>query len=316
MSSNDSLRVLWIARSILVPQMFNIVHTHDYFHFNFLLSGQLPLTSGTPSYQAPITCFAPGVPHSGFHVEEPVDSINVMFHVPDKELYTAIASFPFHLLKPENAYIPLLMSIVEQAHSLSPDESILNAGFSYYLHLVMLANQSLRLPAPSHSIINRCMSYIDQHFSEHITLDNIAAHVGRNRSYVSTLFSNNLGFTLVEYLNRVRIKHACNLISYTDTPLPMISEACGFTNQRNFGRVFKSLVGTTPHKYRTSHSKSDLRFDGDINDLKRYVAETPFFTYVAFAQKRIDWKTAYDFIMQSPSEDSINITSSVGEKSV
>lgn len=299
MSSNDSLRVLWISRCVVFPKMFNIVHTHDYFHFNYLVSGQLPLTSGPFPYQAPFTCAPPGVPHSGFYISgEPVDSVNVMFHVPDRELYTAISTFPFHLLKPENAFIPLLMSIVEQARSCSPDESLLNAGFSYYLQLVMLTNRSLRLPAPSRSIVDRCVAYINEHFAEHITLDDISAHVGRNRSYVSSLFSSTFGFTLVEYLNRVRIKRACELIAYTDTFLPDIAEACGYSNQRNFSRVFKNLVGTTPYKYRTSHSKSDLRYDGDLNELKQCVPETPFFTYVAHAQKRIDWSSGYNYIMQ------------------
>ncbi len=298
MITNTDISVLWVSRCTLFPGMHNLVHTHNYFHFICVLSGSIQLRDGTRPQLPLLTCDSPEKPHGGMRFLDVTDSINVMFLIRDKSLYKAVEYFPFSSVKPDYACLPLLQSIVEQAGTLSPDVNLLNSAFSYYLRLLIHTNRSLEPSESSPTPAERCIAYINEHYMRPITLEDIATHIDRNRSYTSSLFSTAYGMTLVEYLNAVRIQHACALIAYSDISIKDVPARCGFSDQRNFGRVFKSVVGITPQKYRNSHMVKDLLYDGDINELRHCRTEEPMFTYVANAQKRIVWASCYDYIIQ------------------
>lgn len=105
--------------------------------------------------------------------------------------------------------------------------------------------------------------------------------------------------SLVEYLNKVRIKHACCQLSYSGAGIEVVARDCGFRSVRHFSRVFKSVMNTTPNRFRTSHRVEDMYFVGDREQYKtRY--HRPSFTYIPSAQKRIDWETPLDYIDQLP----------------
>lgn len=143
---------------------------------------------------------------------------------------------------------------------------------------------------------------------EQVRLEDIAESIGKNPSYTSSLFSNTCGVTLIEYLNSVRVKKACSLIAYTETPMEDIEKSCGFNNHRNFCRVFKAYVGTLPRRYRTSHMKR-LLYPGDLTDeaLGNFKFEPgDTFTYIVNAQKEITWDNAYDFLQQYPGASAAN----------
>ena len=68
-------------------------------------------------------------------------------------------------------------------------------------------------------------------------------------------------------------------------------------NTKNFCRVFKQIVGTTPTRYRTSHEIKDMCYSGDYCELDMPY-ERPTYTYVPSARKCIDWKTPLEYIRQ------------------
>ena len=70
------------------------------------------------------------------------------------------------------------------------------------------------------------------------------------RQNVNTLVKKKTGYTLHNYLVMRRISKALEMIDKTDLPMCTISERCGFTESKNFIRLFKNTVGTTPHQYR------------------------------------------------------------------
>lgn len=298
MVANSDISVLWVSRCTLFPGMHNLVHTHNYFHFSCVFNGRIQMGNGTTPDLPLLTCDPPEKPHGGMRFLDVTDSINVMFLVRDKSLYKSIENFPFSSVEPEHACLPLLQTIVEQAGSLLPDVDLLNSAFSYYLRLLIHTNRFLTPSESSPTPAERCISYINENYMYPITLEDIATHIERNRSYTSSLFSTAYGMTLVEYLSAVRIQHACALIAYSDISIKDVPAKCGFSDQRNFGRVFKSVVGITPQKYRNTHMVKDLLYDGDINELKHRRPDAPMFTYVANAQKRIDWASGYDYILQ------------------
>ncbi len=113
-----------------------------------------------------------------------------------------------------------------------------------------MENMFERLPDKHHDIIKKAILYISQNFSHHLTLDETAAYVHLNPSYLSSLFRVSTGSTFKEYLNMVRIEESKRLLTNTDYSIIDIAVAVGFEDRSYFSRVFKKYTGLTPQQYR------------------------------------------------------------------
>ncbi len=302
MSNYSDVSVIWLSYVTVVPGMKNIPHTHDYFHFSCRVEGvSYRASDGKPD--PTISCVAPGVVHSGSVFSVQSRAVNCMFLINDNILYKEVERFPFKRIPEDKRHLDLLLQIVEQAQQLKPPPAFINSAFSYYLHLLLSDNQDLAETPEQTSLADRCIEYIHANYTQAITLDDLARHIDRSRTYTSSLFSQTYGTTFIEYLNMVRIRHACHLIAYTDIPIETIYAQCGFTSARNFYRVFMQNVGISPNKYRTSHRQKDLLYTAEnVDSLKSL--HPPCFTYVVNAQKAICWESSYDYLMQKPSHES------------
>ncbi len=94
------------------------------------------------------------------------------------------------------------------------------------------------------------LTYIQQHYSEKLSLPGIARAFNLSAKYFSRYFKNNLDRSFVEYLNSFRIERAADLLLSTDLPIGEIALAVGFDNFSYFIKQFKSFHGCTPSRYR------------------------------------------------------------------
>lgn len=100
--------------------------------------------------------------------------------------------------------------------------------------------------------IHSALSYINTHYSEGITLDEISAHEGLDPSYFCRVFKGATGATFTEYLNFVRVCKAETMLARTSLGILEISEAVGFSSVSYFGRIFKRYRGCSPRTYRSA----------------------------------------------------------------
>lgn len=123
---------------------------------------------------------------------------------------------------------------------------------SYILHDNMdIFTESLFYTSDKgNSLIRNATEYIAVHFSEEITLTDVAEAIHLNATYLSTLFRQVTGRSFKDYLNQVRIREAQHLLKNTDYPIMEISIACGFSDQSYFTKVFRKYTGLTPKQYR------------------------------------------------------------------
>ena len=98
--------------------------------------------------------------------------------------------------------------------------------------------------------------YIDNHFQDAITLDDLADIGHMNKYYLAHSFKNILGMSPIEYLNGVRIDRSRHLLESTDHPISMIASFSGFSSPSYFSQIFKRKTGYTPIQYRKSKEKS------------------------------------------------------------
>lgn len=94
------------------------------------------------------------------------------------------------------------------------------------------------------------LAYIDEHYSESISLTGLAKHFHFNPSYLSAYFSthHNLGFS--EYLTQVRIRKAKELLENSQISISDISGMVGYTDHSYFCKVFKKKINKSPGSYR------------------------------------------------------------------
>jgi AraC-like DNA-binding protein len=113
----------------------------------------------------------------------------------------------------------------------------------------------LRTPAPHRAIVSpiveRLTHLIDENYAERLTLDVLAAAVGRSKRYVATLFRQQTGQTVHRYLTQVRVDHAAALIRQREK-IEAVSLLVGYRGKKNFYQHFKQQIGVTPGVYKTA----------------------------------------------------------------
>lgn len=96
--------------------------------------------------------------------------------------------------------------------------------------------------------IAHLLQYINQHLSEEITLEQLAAQVNYSEFYVSRLFKKVSGKTLTSYIQEKRIEQASCLIR-SGLSIHQAAEQVGFNNYSYFYKTFKKIIGCTPADY-------------------------------------------------------------------
>ena len=104
------------------------------------------------------------------------------------------------------------------------------------------------------SAIRRLLTYVEEHYAEKLTLENLADFAQYNRTYVSTLFKQVVGVNFHEYLSRVRFQHALNDLALTKDGLTDIALRNGFADLKTFNARFRATLHRTPTEYRAQLS--------------------------------------------------------------
>ena len=100
--------------------------------------------------------------------------------------------------------------------------------------------------------INKVLAYIGGHLTEPFNEGDLAAIAGQSPSAFSRSFRRHTGIALVQYVNRLRINVACQLLmSHDAMPITEICYAVGFNNLSNFNRQFLTQKGMPPSRFRT-----------------------------------------------------------------
>jgi len=102
--------------------------------------------------------------------------------------------------------------------------------------------------------IEEAKEYIEEHYTEDLTLGEVAEHIGISGGYLSTLFMQILGCGFVDYLQEFRIMRSCSYLQQNYLKTYEIAYKVGFRDEKYFSRVFKKLRGMSPKEYRSKNS--------------------------------------------------------------
>lgn len=103
--------------------------------------------------------------------------------------------------------------------------------------------------------IKEAFSYIEQNFQNNISVEDIAASCGLNRSYFGKIFHENTGKSPQEFLISYRMTKAAELLKLTELSIADIGNAVGYPNQLHFSRAYKSVYGISPRQWRNENGQ-------------------------------------------------------------
>jgi len=107
-----------------------------------------------------------------------------------------------------------------------------------------------RFPKEDYERLNSIVTYIMKHYSQPISLEDIAAEAHLSPSAFCRFFKKRTRKSFVEYVNEFRVSMACKMLVESGLPISRICYETGFNNLANFNRQFRRVMGETPSGYR------------------------------------------------------------------
>lgn len=169
------------------------------------------------------------------------------------EKYTERGGQPFFHPKNREAFEGLLGEIYAAAESAAylRDMKIMEKLTSL---LVLLMEESWhpenRKEVSKRQNLQAVKEYLDQHFAEVISLDQLAELFFINKFYLTRIFKEQFGVSVNHYLLEVRITHAKQLLRFTDMTVEAVGAECGMKDANYFSRLFKKMEGISPGEFR------------------------------------------------------------------
>ena len=148
-----------------------------------------------------------------------------------------------------------LRNILREMELKQPGYEDICQAFMEILIIRLMRSTGLSVPAePQNNVGNhQCAAvrrYIDHHFKESLTLDQLAEEAHMNKFYLSHAFKQEYGVSPINYMISRRINESKYLLAETDLSLSQIAQLLGFSSLSYFSQVFRKTQGVSPMEYR------------------------------------------------------------------
>lgn len=237
------------------------LHKHSFFEFSFATKGECIQTiNGEPApFRAgDISLITPASLHEFIPVEgaEPVKIYTLSF-TPDPirpEFWAHIPaqSLPINVTLDEETFSAMRRTFAKLYNRAEKEKLLFDLFTQTAIEWIIL--NIVDLPgtthAPDYMKIRPALIYLQNNFSEPITLEEVANAAYFSREYFSSLFRRTMGIPFQDYLLRMRFDYAAQLLALTNLTVTEISEQSGFRTLSYFIRVFTRLSGCSPSQFR------------------------------------------------------------------
>lgn len=102
------------------------------------------------------------------------------------------------------------------------------------------------------NIVDAAIHYMEENIENKIKLQQVQKYVGYSATYFNTLFKRQTGYSPLQYFNRLKMEHACKLLSNTNLRINQICYKLGIEDSLYFSRLFSKSIGMSPSEYRKS----------------------------------------------------------------
>ncbi len=113
-------------------------------------------------------------------------------------------------------------------------------------------------------LIQAIIQFIDENYAQRLGLDVFAEEYHMTPEYISLMFTKKTGMTFSNYLKKVRIEHAKDLLIHSNMKVYEIACRVGYSDQKYFSKVFKEYTGVTPKQYALANAHRQKK-DGSVH---------------------------------------------------
>ena len=131
----------------------------------------------------------------------------------------------------------------------SRNESVFGLSYGAMIEFTDLVRRS-KEEKSALSYVEACKQYIEKNFRRKLEVSEIAPVIGISRTYLSRLFRETEGITIQQYIQKVKCRHAAQMLQYSTHSISQIAQYNGFSSQSYFGSCFLSWYGMSPLAYR------------------------------------------------------------------
>ena len=107
--------------------------------------------------------------------------------------------------------------------------------------------------------IQNALKYVEMHFAEPIRIEQLAKECHISETHFRRLFTEYIDLTPVEYVNMVRVLHACDMLRSSNDSMSAVALNCGFSTISTFDRNFKNVIGVTPYQWKKDPKNYESR---------------------------------------------------------
>lgn len=253
-------KLLNVASARYDGDWHSVPHTHNYMELFFIVGGRGQFLIGDQLYPVGINNLViinPKVIHTEVSLNaQPLEYI--VLGIEGVELATSdAANGRFSILDHyESVEVSsCLRNILREMEQKSTGYEDVCQAYMEILIIRLMRNTALALPAEPQTVsTNRqCAAvrrYIDLHFKEALTLEQLAEEGHMNKFYLSHAFKREYGVSPINYMIARRIKESKYLLAETDLSMSQIAQMLGFSSLSYFSQVFRRTQGVSPKEYR------------------------------------------------------------------
>lgn len=159
-----------------------------------------------------------------------------------------------------------LVAIIEETFSFEDTsvQSELMLSSLLYKFLSLLQQSDASTVAVNKSVnphVQYAIDYIKSNYATDLTVKSLAEALSLNRSYLSTIFKNDMHTTLQQYITEYRLTRAAELLGISQLRVEDVSEYSGYKDPLVFAKAFKRKFGKTPSQYRKSEQERQKLFE-------------------------------------------------------
>lgn len=230
-------------------------HMHRQVEIFYVLDGAIEIAiSGQKKLlgKGMVSIAFPNVVHETFTPEHSSAVMIIFNHtlLPDfsAEFNTQIPKIPF-LTCPQNAEQFSLLADGLLENTQNNTDIRISKGYLYLLTAMILSQVPLARqenPYDSAGICQDISNYLNQHFTEELSLSQLADALGYSKYHISHIFREKFGCSYNDHLKRLRAEYAMGLLTHSELSMTDICFASGFSSLRSFYRAFHEIYGTSP----------------------------------------------------------------------
>lgn len=251
----------------------SIPHTHSYLELFYVVGGvgQFRIDGDLfPVHENQLVIVNPNILHTEVsYGDHPLEYIVVGIEGPELSIgHEHDGRFCILSIPPSDPILFYMRNILLEMQNRPLGYEAVCQAFTEILiiHLLRNANFSVGESPTVAPINSQCVSvrhYIESHYKEHLTLDQLADAANMNKYYLAHAFKREYGVSPINYLLACRIREGKRLLEETSLSLSQIAGILGFSSPSYFSQAFRRCENISPLEYRKQHQTSPLPLTGD-----------------------------------------------------